>query len=401
MPRTATRTRPSGKSGRDARRGQDGGGPRGDGRHARVRRARRLVVHSVVHHHQVVATGVARGLSREQVLRVLGERRGRGIAVVRVLGQRAREHALDVGGQPGDEARERLGVLVDDAVHDAGDRRGEERRPAREQGVGHGCEREDVGAAVHVLDASLLGGRVERGPDELAGRREAHARALQAGDPEVRDLGLARRQHDHVGRLDVAVNDAVAVSVVEGARDLGDGAHHDRPGHGALAREVGERLAAQQLEGDEERSRGRVASHVVHDDDAGVVERRGDAGLLQEAFLVGLQLARLGGRLDHLEGHGAVEDGVAGLVDDAHRPAPDLALDLVPPDRGWRAQTNPSPLDSGTGRRGRPRGAHQGCGVCGRPTRRFCRTSISWSARRTTASVSGRGPSSSAVSRYW
>ena len=248
MPRTTTRTRPSGKSGRDRGRGQDGGGPRGDGRHARVRRAGRLVVH----HHQVVATRVAGGLPGEQVLRILGERRGRGIAVLGSLASARTSTRSTSGGSPGTR-RERGRAPRRRRGARCRGRRGEERGPAREQGVGHGGEREDVGAAVHVLDAGLLGGRVERGPDELAGGRETW-RALQAGDAEVHDLRLARRQHDHVGRLDVAVNDAVAVGVVEGARDLRDDAHHDRPGHGALAREVGERLAAQQLESDEERA---------------------------------------------------------------------------------------------------------------------------------------------------
>jgi len=108
--------------------------------------------------------------------------------------------------------------------------------------VQHTTEREDVGAAVHVLDARLLGRGVERRPDELAGGGEPLARALQPGDAEVRDLGLARGQHDHVGWLDVPVHDAVAVGVVQRARHLGDDAHDLAPVDGAVARQVGERV---------------------------------------------------------------------------------------------------------------------------------------------------------------
>jgi hypothetical protein len=128
------------------------------------------------------------------------------------------------------------------------------RGPAREQGVGNGREREDVGPPVHVLDPRLLGGGVEGCPDELPGGGEPLARALQAGDPEVRDLGFSGRQHDHVRGLDVAVDHTVSVGVVEGARDLADDPHHDVPVHGAAPREIGEGLTAQQLEGDEERA---------------------------------------------------------------------------------------------------------------------------------------------------
>src|SRR5262245_9107568 len=82
------------------------------------------------------------------------------------------------------------------------------------------------------------------------------------------------------------------------ARDLGDGLHDALPLGLALALELGERLAPQQLERDEERAARVVAPDVVHDDDARMLQLRGDPGLVQEALLVALELVRLRGRSD-------------------------------------------------------------------------------------------------------
>src|SRR5207247_3023653 len=65
----------------------------------------------------------------------------------------------------------------------------------------------------------------------------------------------------------------------------------------------------------------------------------GDARLGQEAPLVLLLLASGGGggHGDGLEGDGAAEVGVVGLVDHAHHAATELLADLVPADVGGMA----------------------------------------------------------------
>ena len=56
-------------------------------------------------------------------------------------------------------------------------------------------------------------------------RRRSLGRASQLGQAEVEELGARLRQHD-VARLQVAVDDAVAVRLVEGVRDLDAVAQH-------------------------------------------------------------------------------------------------------------------------------------------------------------------------------
>ena len=70
-------------------------------------------------------------------------------------------------------------------------------------------------------------------------------------------------------------------------------------------------------------------------DDVGVLEPGDRLGLGEEA---GGGLGRgVGAGQDHLQGAGAVEPDLAGLVDDAHAAAAQLAQDLVAGDGGGRA----------------------------------------------------------------
>ena len=116
--------------------------------------------------------------------------------------------------------------FADDA-HDVGRRAAGEpiRQPAGEQFVEQHAERVDVGGRGHRLAANLLGAGVFRRHQLQAGRgrRERLARELgiqQLGDAEVQQLGRAIGDHEHVGRLDVAVDDQVLVRVLDGGADV-------------------------------------------------------------------------------------------------------------------------------------------------------------------------------------
>ena len=84
----------------------------------------------------------------------------------------------------------------------------------------------DVGAAVEGgrVAGHLLGAHVGERPDHLADFGAGGRVQVRVGGPghaEVEDFGLARFVHQDVGRLEVAVDDAVLVRVLHSVADAG------------------------------------------------------------------------------------------------------------------------------------------------------------------------------------
>ena len=175
---------------------------------------------------------------------------------------------------------------------------------------------------------------------------------VDARDAEVQDLRLARAEDHDVGRLDVPVDDAELVGVVQGLGDAARDAQRLTPRKTAARREaIGQGLSVEVLEGHEKEAAPGVAAHVVHDDDPGVGEARRGARLGLEAPLVRLALGRGQGEgADHLQGDGPAEGRIPRLVHQSHRPAAELPPDLVPPDRA-RSVVSSHGDEHSTGRR--------------------------------------------------
>ena len=147
----------------------------------------------------------------------------------------------------------------------------------------------------------------------------------QLGEAEIEDLGVAvGGDHDVLG-LDVAVDDARLVGLLQPAPDLGGDLERAEEVELAALDEGLHRLARDELHRDVE-ALGPLA-HVVHLGDRRVVHRRRRVRLLQEPPLALLVARELGGQ--DLEGHQAAQVRVAGLVDDAHAALPEQLLDLV------------------------------------------------------------------------
>jgi hypothetical protein len=147
---------------------------------------------------------------------------------------------------------------------------------------------EEVAAPVQGLSRELLGGHVRRRALRHPGLRGVSPHPLGFGDAEVADLDDAIAADEHIGGLEVAVDQPAPqprrlhpVRVVQRAGDgLGDG-ERDRWRQAALDRERAvERDAVDELHGDPRQAA--VLAEVVGLDDVGVVEQAAEARLAHE-----------------------------------------------------------------------------------------------------------------------
>ena len=267
-------------------------------------------------------------------------------ALARVALEAALEHVADGGWRFGGEAAP-VDLAREDGGEDVRDRLAVEQPLAGQHLEQHDTEGPDVGALVDRLAPRLLGRHVGGGAEDEAGggaglgeggrlreigaRRGAGALARPGlGEAEVEDLDLAVRRHLHVRGLEVAVDDALLVSLLEGLGDLlrdGDRlVDRDLSALQAL-REV---LAFDQLHDEDVRLRSvreRRALEAVEVGDAGVVEGGEDLGLaLEPGEAIGVGGEGLG---EKLESHVAAQRRVGGAVDLAHAARPEGRGDLV------------------------------------------------------------------------
>src|SRR5262249_57009312 len=132
----------------------------------------------------------------------------------------------------------------------------------------------------------------------------------ELGDPEVEQLHLAIRSDENVVRLDVAMNDAAAVSGGEPAGHLGSPLRCGLDRYSSTGKSMAKRFPLEQL-GDEERNPF-VLPDVVDRDQIGMIERPGDPCLLLEAtdeLAVGREDVG-----DDLQGDVTAESNVPGAI---------------------------------------------------------------------------------------
>src|SRR5688572_22180577 len=218
--------------------------------------------------------------------------------------------------------------------------------------VGRGPERIDIGATRHLaLAHRLLRAHVLRRAERHAGLGDARAAGLARGerDAEVRDERSAVVQQD-VLWLDVAVNDAAAVGVIERARHFGCYPHRVSDGELLVASQpVPERLAFDEGHDVVQKGRGgrvgrggrgtsrfgiatlatlpnRDHSGVEQWQDVRMLQVRGELDLLEEP--VG---AQDGGELgvEDLDGDLAAVLQIFGEIHGRHAAAAELPLDAI------------------------------------------------------------------------
>ena len=148
---------------------------------------------------------------------------------------------------------------------------------------------------------------------------------VQLRQAEVQDLRVPALGHEGVRGLDVAVDDALGVSGVQGVGDLDRQLQQLRRLDGLARDAVLESLALQQLHADE--GLAFVLVDVVNGADVGMIEGGGGLGLslepLQGDLVVGESLG------EELQRNVTSKAGVFCLVDHTHPPAAELLDDPV------------------------------------------------------------------------
>ncbi len=247
------------------------------------------------------------------------------VTLVGTLGERLADHRIERARHLHVELRRRQRLFLEHLVHDRRERAGE-RLLAGQQLVEDHARGKEVRPAVDGLAHELLGRHVARGAEHHAGLGEV--RGLEPRNAEIGDLRGAVGEDDDVGRLDVAVDHAVLVRVLERLEQLAHDAH-DVVHREALVRlEVALQLAPlHELHRDVVRAG--VLAEIVDPDDVRVGEparRLGLAAEARELLLRVLALQVLGA--DRLERDDPIDHRVVALVHDPHRALAELAADL-------------------------------------------------------------------------
>ena len=268
------------------------------------------------------------------VRQCLGEQRRRGEPVGRQLLERGEHRRFDMRRNRVALREEGAGVLGHDPGHDRLGGRAGERRISREHLVQHGAQRVYIRARRDLsLAHRLLGTHVVRRAERHAGFSHPGAARLARGQSyaEVGHERAAVVEQD-VLRLDVPVDHAVAVGVVERRGHLARDAH--RVGHGELL--LATQPIAQRLTFD--------VRHHIEQERVGLtrVEQRQDVRVLEVGGELDLGQEALGaddGRelgAQHLHRHPPIVPQVLGEIHRGHAARADLVLEAVMAGQGTR-----------------------------------------------------------------
>ena len=177
-----------------------------------------------------------------------------------------------------------------------------------------------VGPGTHRVSTNQLGSHVRRGPIAAGAHAHRRDRDAEVGQPQSVDgvvgatMPPSAPPDQHVGGLQVPVNDAVSVGVSQGSQQPDGRVPQSWPGDDA---QLGQGSGAQ-LHGDERTGRavgGRFSddTQIEHVDDAGVCERGDQVRFAQEGVAEPGRGGCLGG--EELERDDALAAGVLGTPD--------------------------------------------------------------------------------------
>ncbi len=131
-------------------------------------------------------------------------------------------------------------------------------------------------------------------------------------------MGFAVLVQQDIGRLQVAMQDAALMGMVDGLGNDGDDAGRRAGIGGKIGEPLVEAAARDQLHAEEMPPL--VPADLVDRHNVRVVELRDGLGLILKPQQLGF--GGKAARFDHLEGDGPVERDLVGLENDAHPPRP-------------------------------------------------------------------------------
>src|SRR5207248_975487 len=157
-----------------------------------------------------------------------------------------------------------------------------------QKAIAHDAEAVNVGAGVDELNAAggLLGGHEGGSAGDFPVDGEIGGVLVTrgcAGETEIEQVGSVVRADDNVAELEIAVDGAALVGVLHGQRGLAEQREDLLVGELAGGDVVIERLAGDELHGEEEDAV--VDAAVVDAGDVGMFEARGELDLAVEALL--------------------------------------------------------------------------------------------------------------------
>jgi hypothetical protein len=166
--------------------------------------------------------GAWRDARRHRLPQCDGHLPGGGESIVWVFGQGFEYHLLHRLGDGRIEAARWRKWVEDVLHHDTHRSIGHERHPPGQHLEQHHPQGVHVAAGVHRLAPALFGGHVGRRSNAHPGGCQAGVSADHLGDPEIGQERQAPVFHQHVGGLDVAVDNASLMGVIEGVGHLLD-----------------------------------------------------------------------------------------------------------------------------------------------------------------------------------
>ena len=266
--------------------------------------------------------------SRDEARRIVerrGERTGGLIAGGGILCETAIDYRGELLGHTRSDAPDLRRLLHHVLDQHRRRRPGVERQLSRHRLEPDDAQRVHIASPVDALPQHLLGTHVVHGAQHLAGRRRGRG-FHEPGDAEVgHDGGIAPTLEEDVLRLDVAVNHAPGVRVVERQRDLLQQARGiERRQRSLRCETLGQRLAVDVPHHEEDDAVLLVGA--VDGDDVGVRELCRGPGFAQEPVAHSRRLGQMRGQ--HLDRDFPVKIDIDREIDDAHPAATELSQDL-------------------------------------------------------------------------